>query len=235
MMKPELYMIPVGISGQPVSSSLHTVPSELLGKLKVIFAENLRSARRAMRSYGYKGGLDHQYWVEIDRELSPGQLLEALHKITPDEPGGVLSEAGMPGIADPGSDIAAMAHQLGIRVIPLPGSSSIFLALAASGLNGQQFVFHGYLPVQRHDRLKKLKEVEFQVLHNGYTQIFMETPYRNKAMLESILQWVHEDIRLCIAADITGEKEFIQTKSIGEWKRVNPEIQKVPALFLLNR
>lgn len=231
-----LYMLPVGISETKHHLYPRAVPSaDFLASLKVLFVEDERTARRFMRKAGFTGDLNQQLWVEIRHQLPAEAVIQALQAITPDQPGGVLSEAGMPGIADPGAEITAIAHQLRIRVIPLPGPSSIFLALAASGLNGQQFTFHGYLPVKEPDRNRKLKTLEQVALQTGYTQIFMETPYRNKAMFEGILRVCRDDLRLCIAADITGEREMIRTLPIEIWRKTPVDLHKIPSVFLLNR
>jgi 16S rRNA (cytidine1402-2'-O)-methyltransferase len=231
-----LYMVPVGISATEQCPYPFPTPSaEFLASLGVLFVEDARTARRFLRKAGYQGDLNHQLWVEIREKVSYEEVIQALQAITPEQPGGVLSEAGIPGVADPGAEIAAMAHQLRLRIVPLPGPSSIFMALSASGLNGQQFTFHGYLPVQENERNRKLKMLEQTSLQTGYTQIFIETPYRNKQMFESILKVCREDMRLCIAANITGEGEVIRTLPVSVWKKTRIELHKIPAVFLINQ
>ena len=146
---------------------------------------------------------------------------------------GIISEAGLPCIADPGSRIVAFAHDFQIEVIPLVGPSSIFLALMASGLNGQNFVFHGYLPIDKKDREKKIKQLENNSKKFKQTQIFMETPYRNNQLLETLLKSCHNNTRLCIASDITLSTEKIKTKTIAEWKQIKVDIHKKPTIFLI--
>jgi len=231
-----LYMVPVGISDtERYPYPVPTPSAEFLASLKVLFVEDERTARRFMRKAGYAGDLNHQTWVGIRDQIPVEELIRILQSITPDQPGGVLSEAGIPGVADPGADIAAMAHQLRIRVVPLPGPSSIFMALSASGLNGQHFTFHGYLPVHETERNRKIRTLEQTALQTGYTQIFMETPYRNKQMLESILKVCRDDTRLCIAAHITGATEMIRTLPVSVWKNTKVDLHKIPAIFLLNQ
>lgn len=147
----------------------------------------------------------------------------------------ILSEAGVPGVADPGAVVVRIAHEKGIRVVPLTGPSSILLGLMASGLNGQNFCFHGYLPVKRPERIRKIREIEQSALRSGETQLFIEAPYRNDALLHDILETCQSATRLCIAADITQESEFISTKTAEAWKKKKPALHKRPVLFLLGK
>jgi 16S rRNA (cytidine1402-2'-O)-methyltransferase len=148
---------------------------------------------------------------------------------------GLMSEAGCPGVADPGADIVNKAHQLGIKVVPLVGPSAVLLALMASGFNGQSFTFHGYLPIDKAERSRKIKELENIALKNHQTQLFIETPFRNNPMLEEILRTAASQTRLCIACNITGADEFIQTKTIAAWRKQVPDLHKKPTIFLLYR
>lgn len=147
---------------------------------------------------------------------------------------GVVSEAGAPGIADPGSDVITMAHDKGIRVVPLVGPSSILLAMMGSGMNGQNFAFNGYLPIDKGERNAAIKKMEKLSRDTGQTQIFMETPYRNHKLLDNVLEQCHEKSRLCIARDITTSTEFIQTHTIGYWKKNIPDLEKRPTIFILS-
>jgi 16S rRNA (cytidine1402-2'-O)-methyltransferase len=231
-MKKTLYLIPAYISKD---YNLTAYPDDLIERLGVVFAEDVRTARRYFRSTGYQGSLDKQHWVTMQSDTPLDEILDSLNRISDEHPGGVISEAGIPGVADPGAEVVAMAHELGIRVIPLPGASSIFLALAASGLNGQAFTFHGYLPIQEKEREKQLRMIENIAGQSNYTQIFMETPYRNMQLLKSILKVCRDDTRLCIAADITGNHEMIMTRTVAAWRKTNIHVHKIPAIFLLNR
>jgi 16S rRNA (cytidine1402-2'-O)-methyltransferase len=148
---------------------------------------------------------------------------------------GLMSEAGCPGIADPGADIVEKAHRMGIRVVPLVGPSSILLALMGSGFNGQSFTFHGYLPIDKIERSKRIKELESLAIKNDQTQLFIETPFRNNPMLEEILKTCNPTTKLCIAADLTAETELLQTKTIEQWRKKVPELHKRPTIFLLFR
>lgn len=147
---------------------------------------------------------------------------------------GIISEAGVPGVADPGQPLVAMAHRLGATVRPLVGPSSILLALMASGMNGQQFRFVGYLPIDNQQRIKAIRDMENESQNKNCTQLFMETPYRNNQLLETLLKTCHPKTRLCIAADITGPSEFIQTKKLEEWKKNLPDLHKKPVMFVLH-
>lgn len=146
---------------------------------------------------------------------------------------GVISEAGCPAVADPGADVVAIAQRRGLKVVPLVGPSSIILSVMGSGFNGQSFAFHGYLPIEPAERMRRLKELEGRVYSENQTQLFIETPYRNHKMLEDILKTCRPQTKLCIAANITCEGEFIQTKTVKEWKGKLPELNKIPCIFLI--
>lgn len=170
--------------------------------------------------------------LELDKEGT--QHLPELEKLFQQGKSiGLMSESGMPAIADPGSEIVAMAHKMNYQVKPLVGPSSIFLALAASGLNGQNFNFCGYLPIKEGELKSKLREIENKILKEKQTIIFIETPYRNKRIFESLIRFLSGNIKLCVAADITGAKESISTKSISQWKSNVVILEKVPTIFLL--
>lgn len=148
---------------------------------------------------------------------------------------GLLSEAGCPGIADPGADIVRLAHQQGIRVVPMVGPSSILLAMMGSGMNGQSFTFHGYLPIDRQARKNELKNLERLSLDKNQAQIFIETPYRNDKMLETLTQILHPTTRICVACDLTLPTEFIVTRTTSQWKKQKPQLHKRPCIFILQR
>ena len=233
--KGKLYLIPVPIA----EDSWHTIPVyvlEQMHQLHYFIVERARTSRRMLRASGFKGAIDVLHFYELDKR--EGNLPEK-HFFDPLMKGkdmGLLSEAGMPAIADPGSQVVAMAHDLGIEVVPLIGPSSLFLSLAASGLNGQHFAFRGYLPVKKPQLLKSLVQLEKNVLQQGETQIFIETPYRNNSIVESIIAHVNPKLKLSIAMELTGELEFIKTKRIKDWKTGKmPEMHKKTAIFLLGK
>ena len=155
-------------------------------------------------------------------------------KIKEEKTIGIISEAGCPGIADPGQQLVAIAHQLNVEVKPLVGPSSILLALMASGMNGQQFKFNGYLPIKDHERNKAIKDLEAESAKKNCTQIFIETPYRNNQLIDALLGNCQPSTKICIAVDLTGEEEFIKTKTVADWKKDKPDIHKRPAIFLLS-
>ena len=199
----------------------------------IFFVEELRTARRFMRHLIPGFNIDGRTWYQID--LKAAETIHAFRKaLQQGETIGIMSEAGCPGIADPGQELVAIAQGMGARVRPLTGPSSIFLALMASGMNGQLFRFNGYLPVESDRRRKSIRELESDAARTGCTHIFIETPYRNEAMLEAILTTCRPDTRLCIAVNITGQTEDIRTRRIDEWKKEKPSMHKVPAIFLLS-
>jgi 16S rRNA (cytidine1402-2'-O)-methyltransferase len=196
--------------------------------------ENLRSARRYLRSIGFSKNFDEVVFVEIDKHQPEQSDKNVLTYLQSGKDIGLISEAGLPAVADPGNIYVKLAHENGIIVKPLVGPSSILLALMASGMNGQQFRFHGYIPVQQSERIKKIQEMEKVSRKENETQIFIEAPYRNQSLLNDIISSCHSYTLLCIAANLTSSREFIKTQSIKEWKKNIPPINKVPAVFLLH-
>ncbi len=229
-----LYLVPNTL-GNPVSSK--TIPSgvpELTRGIRVFIVENIRNAIRYLKSLDRSIDIDQLLFHELNEHTTSEEIPGFLKEVLEGADAAILSEAGLPGVADPGALVVAVAHQKGIRVVPLTGPSSIFLSLMASGLNGQAFTFHGYLPVKHPDRVKKIREIEKVAKRTKETQIFIEAPYRNDGLISDIIDTCEASTLLCIAADITMDSEFIRTKSIGEWKReTRPSFHKKPAIFLL--
>ncbi len=195
--------------------------------------ENLRTARRFLKKVDRTINIDALAFCEIGKNANPTEVAVFFEEYAKQQDIGILSEAGCPGVADPGAGIVAMAHKQNIKVIPLVGASSILLSLMGSGFNGQSFVFHGYLPVQKGERVKTLKCLETDVRNKKQTQIFIETPFRNRQLLEAILETCHKNTQLCIACNLTGEDEFIATKTIQQWKKQLPDLHKKPTVFLI--
>ena len=226
-----VYLIPTVL----YEGEKETLPEYLIDAVKqcsIFFVENERTARRNLKLSWKEMVIDEYKWVNI-KEITPEVINAFRSSIKENKKIGILSEAGCPGIADPGQQLVEIAHEMKAQVKPLVGPNSILLALMASGMNGQQFSFLGYLPIEQSERLKKLKAIEAESRQKQSTQIFIETPYRNNQMFETIIQACQPKTRLCIAADLTSKTEFISTKTIEQWKQKKPELHKRPAIFLL--
>jgi len=231
--KGSIYLFPATLGDVPAEACLPAYNTRVLNLIDVFVVEELRTARRFLKKAGYTGSIDDITFFLLNEHTSDEEVGAYLKPAEEGKDIGLMSEAGLPCVADPGNKLVSLAHQKGIRVIPLTGPSSLMLALMASGFSGQHFTFHGYLPVKTPDRTKALKMIEREVRQTGNPQIFIETPYRNMAMFQSIVETCHPDIRLCIAADITLEDEFIGTMPVQRWKSHIPDIQKKPAVFIL--
>lgn len=232
--KPILYLIPSLLGGDDISV-LSNQTLEIIKSLSHFIVENEKTARRFLRKAGFQGDFDQVSMELLNKRTEP---MEMIHFLDPMDKGhsiGLLSEAGSPAIADPGANIVLMAYQKNFRVKPLPGPSSIYLALMASGLSGQNFAFHGYLPIDRKEKIRELKRLEHQSLLYGQSQIFMETPYRNDKMLSDIIVACHGETSLCIAVNITQSNEKIRTCTLDEWKKRMPDLHKQPAVFILQK
>jgi 16S rRNA (cytidine1402-2'-O)-methyltransferase len=235
MPKGTLYLIPVPLSenaDQQISLPLH---SEIINSVKPYIVENEKTARRWLKLMGLKTPqselIMHVYGKHSEKQDYPFYFkeLEAGQDV------GLMSEAGCPAVADPGSDIVAEAHRRNIKVCPLVGPNSILLALMASGFNGQSFTFHGYLPIDKADRAKRIKELENISIRNKQTQLFIETPFRNNQMLEEILRTCDPLTELCIACDLTSANEQIISMPVSKWRQLKIDLHKRPAIFLLFR
>lgn len=227
----KVYLLPTVLH----DDALQTIPAYVLDAVKdcqVFFTENERTARRFLKSIWREMVIDEYQWFTIHK--AEEEVKQSFLKLLKEGRNiGIISEAGCPGIADPGQLLVEAAQQYHMVVTPLVGPSSILLALMASGMNGQCFQFHGYLPIDAQERKKKLKELENASLKQQCTQLFIETPYRNNPLIKDILQTLHDDTRLCIAVDITAASESILTKTIRDWKKNIPDIHKRPAIFLV--
>lgn len=227
-----VYMIPLPLS----EGANQTLPAEVFSKtgaLRHYFVENARTARRFLRSIHADLVLEEIEFSEISKH--EGADVSLFKKwINSGFQIGIMSEAGCPGIADPGSKLAGLAHSMGAKVVPLTGPSSIVLALMASGLNGQSFAFHGYLPLKEPARGRKIKEIEAISAKEDQTQVFIETPYRNNQMIADLIRHCHPRTRLCVAMGITSADEFIVTKPVSEWKQMPRFEKKEPAVFLIS-
>ena len=228
-----LYLIPVSLGGHNAPPALPTATLAVARGLDTFIAENAKSARRFLKSIGHPRPLQEIRLQVLDEHTDSRNVDSLLAPLLAGEDCGLMSEAGCPGVADPGAVLVRRAHAAGARVVPLVGPSSILLALMASGMDGQRFTFHGYLPADKAGRVSKLKELETNA-RNG-TQIFIETPYRNAAMLETLLEYCRGDTLLCLATDLTLPSESVTTRAISEWKKKPPEINRRLVVFLLWR
>ena len=228
----KLYLIP-SFLGEDNKSIIPDQVKEMVGKLDEFIVENAKTARRYLRAIGFTKNFDTEVVInEIDKHgenIAP----KLLANISKGKNIGIISEAGNPCIADPGHELVRYAHSRGIQVVPLVGPSSILLALIASGMNGQQFTFHGYLPIQSADRMKKLRQLEEIARRHNITQIFMETPFRNDSLVRDALQVLDGDTKLCVACDLTLPTESISTKKVSDWKKQVPDLHKRYSIFLL--
>lgn len=229
-----LYMLPNTLGNPDISNTIPAAIPDISREIKVFIVENLRNARRFLKSLDRSIDINELQFYELNEHTQPGDIPGFLAEVLEGADAAMISEAGLPGVADPGAQLVAVAHQKGIRVIPMTGPSSILLSLMASGLNGQAFSFLGYLPLKPPERVKKLKEIDQLVKRSHVTQIFIEAPYRNDALVADILSSCDHSIQLCIAVDITMDTEYIKTLTIGEWKKIKrPSFHKRPAIFLL--
>lgn len=228
-----LYLIPSVIAENSAEAAIPDFNHDIINSLDEFIVEEERTARRFLKSIGYKNSFDKVKLHVFNEHTEKSDTSEFLKSPEEGKNVGLLSEAGCPCIADPGSEIVRYCHIHGIAVKPLVGPSSIILALMASGLNGQNFTFSGYLPVEKNERIRKIKELEIKAGKEKQSQIFMETPYRNQQLLNDIIKTCSPSTLLCIASEIMSDKEFVKTFSISEWKRQTPELHKKTVIFII--
>ncbi|NOT92887.1 SAM-dependent methyltransferase [Ferruginibacter sp.] len=226
-----IYLVPCVLD----ETATNTIPLYIIDAVKncsVTFAENERTARRFLKSICKEIVIDDYEWFTIHK--AEEELISTFkQKITAQKNIAIISEAGCPGVADPGQVLIAVAQQMNAVVKPLVGPSSILLALMASGMNGQQFEFVGYLPIDNNEKIKRLKELEDNSAKNNSTKIFIETPYRNNPLIETVLKTCKPSTRFCIAAELTAANEYVKTKTIAEWRKEKTDFHKKPVIFLL--
>ena len=228
-----LYLIPVTLGDTSIEKVLPPYNKEVILSIKHFIVEDVRSARRFLKKVDQGIDIDALTFYPLNKHTSPEDLSGYLQPLSKGLSIGIISEAGCPAIADPGADVVAIAQRKGLKVVPLVGPSSILLAVMGSGFNGQSFAFHGYLPIETGERAKKLKTLEQRAYTEKQTQLFIETPYRNHKMIEDILQHCRPQTKLCIAANLTCEGEYIKTRTVKEWKNRVPDLSKIPCIFLL--
>jgi 16S rRNA (cytidine1402-2'-O)-methyltransferase len=235
MTKGTLYLIPVVMAENAVAKSLTPFLVDTINAIDEYIVENEKTARRCLKEAGLKTPQRDLIIHDYGKHSRGGSLKPYFKGLEQGKNVGLMSEAGCPGIADPGAEIIAEAHKRNINVVPLVGPSSLLLALMASGFNGQSFAFQGYLPIDKMARAKKIKDLEGFAERFKQTQLFIETPFRNNPMLEEILRTCRPDTLLCIASNLTAEDEFVKTKSVGDWRKEAPDLHKKPTIFLLYR
>ncbi|MBR5859948.1 MAG: SAM-dependent methyltransferase [Bacteroidaceae bacterium] len=232
-MEPALYLIPVTLGDTAIDKVLPGYNSEVIASIRHFIVEDVRSARRFLRKVHPQFDIDGSQFYELNKHTAPEAVVGYLKPLLAGNPVGVISEAGCPAVADPGADVVAIAQRKGLKVVPLVGPSSIILSVMASGFNGQSFAFNGYLPVKTDERIKALRKFEQRIYNEEQTQLFIETPYRNGKMIEDILTHCRPQTKLCIAANLTCDDEFAQTRTVKEWKGRVPDLSKIPCIFLL--
>jgi len=232
-MKGTIYLIPNTLGPTSGDKVLPKDVQDTLRRLSYFIVENERTARAFIKTIHPDKNQQELRFEIIDKQTDPLDLPLFLKPVELGEDVGIISEAGVPCVADPGSEIVSIAHRKGLRVVPLVGPSSILLALMASGFNGQQFTFRGYLPFDKPIR-KRVFQAMIKDCKDGITQIFMETPYRNNKLMEELASTLHPETKLCIAVDITLDSEFIATKTIAQWRNEHVDLHKRPTIFLID-
>ena len=230
-----LYLIPTTLSETEPLEVLPISVKKIVEQVNSYIVENEKSARRFIKKISPKKSQPSLKIYLLDKFTSESETIHYLDACLKGEHIGLLSEAGVPAIADPGATMVKLAHQKGIRVVPLVGPSSIIMAMMASGLNGQNFAFNGYLPIEKADRKRSIQKLEKLSFEKDQSQLFIETPYRNDKMLADLLQYLFPDTLLCVAVDITAPTEFIKTYSVKEWKQQQIDLHKRPAIFIIHK
>ena len=233
-MSGKIYLIPTPISPENIAWAIPAAVQQCAAGLSHFIVEHPKTARQFLKQLNGKHPLQEITLLTLNEHTAKKDLPALLEPVLAGLDAGLMSEAGCPGVADPGAELIRLAHSRGISVVPLVGPSSIILALMASGLNGQCFAFHGYLPVESVARARKITELEKTSINLRQTQIFIETPYRNQKLLEQLVQVCRDTTDLCIANQLTAPDEKVHTQSIKEWRRALPNINKIPAIFLLH-
>jgi len=226
-----LFLLPCFLGDEPNADSISKWEIDLLNSVKLFLTENEKSCRRFMRKAGFLGAFDEIELIRLDKDSCASEINHIINLISSGKDAALISEAGAPALADPGAPLIRTAHKHNIRVVPVPGPSAIMQAIIASGLNGQQFVFHGYLPIDSSKRKSKLKELEVISSKEGYAHFFIETPYRNNSILVDILDSLLDTTLLSISSNINLPDAFISTKTCKQWKANVPDLHKIPSVF----
>lgn len=231
----KLYLIPTRLGDNPPLEVLPISVKKIIETVDDYIVENEKTARRFIKKIDSRKQQSIINFEILNKYTQPEEIQHFLNACKNGKPMGLLSEAGCPGIADPGADIVKLAHENNIQVIPLVGPSSIVLALMSSGMNGQSFAFNGYIPIDKTERKATLKKMERLSFERNQTQLFIETPYRNNKVIEDFCNALHPETRVCIACDITLPTEFIKTLTVKEWKHAKVDLHKRPAIFVIHK
>jgi 16S rRNA (cytidine1402-2'-O)-methyltransferase len=232
----KLYLIPTTLGHlDTIREVLPEYNTQIIHSIDIFIVEQVRTARRFLSKLKHSTSIDKIVFYELNKHTDESEVYSYLDSLTDGNSIGLLSEAGTPCVADPGAVVVRIAHERGIKIIPLVGPNSIILSLMASGFNGQNFVFHGYLPIDKQELIKKLKVIEQNAFKLNQTQIFIETPYRNDKLFNSILKACSGNTLLCIATDLTLPTESVISLPISNWKRIKPDLHKKPSVFLIYR
>jgi 16S rRNA (cytidine1402-2'-O)-methyltransferase len=235
MTKGTLFLIPVPLADNAAQKSFTAFLGDTINSLSTYIVENEKTARKFLKEAGIKIPQSELVIHDYGKHKRNESMVPYFKELMTGKDVGLMSEAGCPGVADPGAEVILEAHKRGIKVVPLVGPSSILLALMASGFNGQSFTFNGYLPIDKAERGRKIKELEQLAQKNKQTQMFIETPFRNNHLFEDILKNTAAQTLLCIACNLTGEDEFVKTMSIGQWRQERIDLHKKPTIFLIYR
>lgn len=235
MSKGTIYMVPTTLGGDHANDVIPENVRLKVIELRVFIVENIKSARRYLRKLDRTFPIDDSTFFILNKKTDPAEIHAFLKPVMNGESIGVLSEAGCPGVADPGASIINAAHEMGIRVQPFTGPSSILLTVMGSGFSGQKFTFHGYLPKDRKDRIRSMKHFESDTFRHGATHLFMDTPFRNMNVLEDLLNELADDTMLCIASNLTQPDENIRTLSVKNWRKHAYDLSKRPTMFAIGR
>lgn len=235
MTKGTLFLIPVPLAENAAQKSFTAFLGDTINALSVYIVENEKTARKFLKEAGIKIPQSDLVIHDYGKHKRNDSMVPYFKELMTGKDVGLMSEAGCPGVADPGAEVILEAHKRGIKVVPLVGPSSILLALMASGFNGQSFTFNGYLPIDKAERGKRIKELEQLAQRNKQTQLFIETPFRNNHLFEDILKNAAAQTLLCVACNLTGEDEFVKTMSVGQWRQERIDLHKKPTIFLIYR
>ncbi len=235
MQRGVLFLIPVPLAENAATKTFTAYNIEVINSINTYIVENEKTARKFLKEAGIKIPQSELVIHDYGKHKRGNSLVPFFKELMTGKDVGLMSEAGCPGVADPGAEVVAEAHKRGIKVVPLSGPNSILLALMASGFNGQSFTFHGYIPIDKVERGKRIKELEQLAEKNRQTQIFIETPFRNNHLFDDILKNTAAQTLLCVACNLTAEDEFVKTQSIGQWKQEKIDLHKKPTIFLIYR